>query len=171
MSNNTLWVGKRNIGISDDIFVYDAEMNNSSSDTIYMFSIRLREMQHFQRDRLREYFSKVADPILNRNAMENYLSWKTEHGNEFVKIHPVTDEQKLQVVIEKHKEYVGRIQKAYFGFTKPTNKAHRVTVCFSCRESLDNSIDIECNSCGWIICDRCGACGCGYDPNKQIGFS
>ena len=37
---------------------------------------------------------------------------------------------------------------------------HRVTHCWSCHDDLDNSIDVECATCGWIICD-CGACGCG----------
>lgn len=170
VSDDTLWVGKRNIGISDDIFVYDSEMNNLSSGTIYLFSIRLNWMHQFQKDGLREYFSKVSDPVINKMAIEKYINWKTEHGNEFTKIHPTSDEQKLQIVVEKHKEYINKIQKTYLGFSKSTNKILRVTVCFSCKEPLDNRIDIECNACGWIICNRCGACGCDYDPSKRKGF-
>jgi hypothetical protein len=41
-----------------------------------------------------------------------------------------------------------------------TRLQHRVTHCWSCKGGLDNSIDVECATCGWIICD-CGACGCG----------
>lgn len=37
----------------------------------------------------------------------------------------------------------------------------RVTNCYSCKASLDNSINFECSACNWIICS-CGACGCGW---------
>lgn len=40
------------------------------------------------------------------------------------------------------------------------NRSHRVTHCWSCKSHLDNSVDVECVSCMWIIC-VCGACGCG----------
>jgi hypothetical protein len=40
---------------------------------------------------------------------------------------------------------------------------HRVTHCYNCTNSgLDNKKHYECNSCGWIMCPSCGACGCGY---------
>lgn len=41
-----------------------------------------------------------------------------------------------------------------------SNRYRRVTHCWSCQEHLDNSVDVECATCGWIICN-CGACGCG----------
>lgn len=37
----------------------------------------------------------------------------------------------------------------------------RVTYCYRCKNRLDNSLEQECDECGWIVCD-CGACGCGY---------
>ncbi len=37
---------------------------------------------------------------------------------------------------------------------------HRRPKCWFCKQALDNAVDIECLSCGWILC-RCGACGCG----------
>lgn len=39
----------------------------------------------------------------------------------------------------------------------------RVTHCYNCKCHLDNAVDVECATCGWIICG-CGACGCGYAP-------
>ncbi len=38
----------------------------------------------------------------------------------------------------------------------------RVAHCFRCGGELDNSIDKECEACGWIVCN-CGACGCQYE--------
>ena len=29
-----------------------------------------------------------------------------------------------------------------------------------CRRTVDNTYDLECLSCGWIVCARCGSCGC-----------
>jgi hypothetical protein len=43
---------------------------------------------------------------------------------------------------------------------KAKGKLHRVSHCWSCKNPLDNAVDIECVACGWIVC-RCGACGCG----------
>ncbi len=45
----------------------------------------------------------------------------------------------------------------------------RVTVCWCCKENLDNAVDVECVACGWILCP-CGACGCGYSV-KGVDFS
>lgn len=42
------------------------------------------------------------------------------------------------------------------------NKRHRITHCYSCKNSLDNEINSQCAACQWIICE-CGACGCGYE--------
>ena len=41
-------------------------------------------------------------------------------------------------------------------------KNKRSANCWSCKKSVDNSVDLECSGCGWIICGSCGACGCAY---------
>ena len=38
----------------------------------------------------------------------------------------------------------------------------RDSICWECRNTVDNKFDYECNHCGWIICSNCGAC-------KQFG--
>jgi hypothetical protein len=64
---------------------------------------------------------------------------------------------------ERHRERLKRLGKEYHGVRPATRDPlrRRVTHCYSCRERLDNSVDIECVSCNWILC-KCGACGCGY---------
>lgn len=63
---------------------------------------------------------------------------------------------------ERHKELLERLGKEYQGVRKATRlNRHRVTHCYSCKSGLDNSIDVECVACAWILCN-CGACGCGY---------
>jgi len=65
---------------------------------------------------------------------------------------------------ERHKETLEKLGKDYQGIRPATtnHQKRRITHCYSCKKSLDNSIDIECVVCSWIICS-CGACGCGYD--------
>lgn len=68
--------------------------------------------------------------------------------------------------IEKSKEYhsyflekIGKPNLGYIDNAVP--KMKRVTHCYSCKQTLDNSVNIECKACSWIICP-CGACGCGW---------
>lgn len=62
---------------------------------------------------------------------------------------------------EKHKEVLVRLGLPYKGLRPATPRHRRVTYCWSCWQPLDNSVDVECVTCGWILC-TCGACGCGY---------
>lgn len=63
---------------------------------------------------------------------------------------------------ERHMRLVLKSGKEYRGLSRPTGGwRRRVTHCYACQSHLDNSTDVECVSCGWILCP-CGACGCGY---------
>lgn len=50
-----------------------------------------------------------------------------------------------------------------------SNRTHRITHCWSCTKHLDNSVDVECIACRWIIC-QCGACGCGRIVHPNAGM-
>ena len=64
--------------------------------------------------------------------------------------------------IENHKTFLLNRKIEYKGIRdKSKLNPHRVTCCYICKKRLDNSIDVECSRCGWIICS-CGACGCGW---------
>jgi hypothetical protein len=63
---------------------------------------------------------------------------------------------------QKHAEFLARLGKAPAGLRpRSIDLPSRHTHCYSCRESLSSSVDLECIACGWILC-QCGACGCGY---------
>ncbi len=67
-----------------------------------------------------------------------------------------------QELAERHMDLVIKSGKPYRGLSRPTGGwRRRVTHCYTCHAHLDNSSDVECVSCGWILC-HCGACGCGY---------
>jgi hypothetical protein len=61
--------------------------------------------------------------------------------------------------VARHKKRLEKLSVPYFG-VRQSMRARRVTFCWSCKFGLDNDIDVECATCGWILC-RCGACGCG----------
>lgn len=73
------------------------------------------------------------------------------------------------VVQERHREFLENA-----GRTAPqtvkARKENRASYCWNCKRPVDNSIDLECSGCGWIICGSCGACGCTYggkEPNYR----
>lgn len=67
-----------------------------------------------------------------------------------------------------HKARIEREGLTYLGVRPRTASTHRVTHCYNCKCGLDNSVDIECIACGWIICTTCAACGCGYAGKADI---
>ena len=71
------------------------------------------------------------------------------------------EDVKKEIVAEKHKTFLSARKLPYKGIRESVNKQHRKTHCYSCKQNLDNLVDLECANCGWIIC-RCGACVCGY---------
>ncbi len=71
-------------------------------------------------------------------------------------------EDARETLVKRHKEALEAAGQTYLGVRKqsaPRNR--RITHCYACKVHLDNSIDIECAACSWILC-LCSACGCGY---------
>lgn len=62
---------------------------------------------------------------------------------------------------ERHRQFIeGR--RVEFKGLRPITRTHRVSHCYVCKTIVDNAVDLECISCGWIVCTECAACGCGY---------
>lgn len=79
-----------------------------------------------------------------------------------------TDEERRSAVEGKHKTRLNSLGISYLGISSPhIIKKDRITRCYACKKDLDNTIDIECKACGWIICS-CGACGCGLETKREI---
>ena len=103
-----------------------------------------------------------------REAFES-LRVTTEQHLKFLEIKrdEAVQEAKRKRLIKNHKAFLKKIGRSYQGVVRrDESKARRVTHCYSCQKKLDNSIDSECASCRWIICE-CGACGCGYVRYKD----
>ena len=73
------------------------------------------------------------------------------------------------VVQERHRQFLENAGRSAQQ-TVRARKKNRASFCGDCKQSLDNSIDLECTGCGWIVCGYCGACGptCGAkEPNYR----
>lgn len=62
---------------------------------------------------------------------------------------------------ERHRQFIEGRRVEYKGL-RPITRTHRVSHCYNCNATVDNAVDLECITCGWIVCTECAACGCGY---------
>ncbi|MEM0516714.1 hypothetical protein WCN91_15070 [Pseudoalteromonas sp. YIC-827] len=70
-------------------------------------------------------------------------------------------EQIKDQVIATHKSWMLKNDFEYKGISH-NSRYRRASHCYSCKSLVDNSQDIECKACDWIVCSHCGVCGCGY---------
>ncbi len=43
------------------------------------------------------------------------------------------------------------------------SKAHYHNHCWNCKADVDSHHELGHGVCRWLICSKCGACGCGYE--------
>lgn len=66
-----------------------------------------------------------------------------------------------QRLIEKHRNVLASIGKSDLG-QGVVSHISRTSCCYKCKGPVNNTFDLECRACSWIICSYCAACGCGY---------
>ena len=75
----------------------------------------------------------------------------------------VEENKEREETLKRHKKHLVALNIGYLGVSSvPKAQKYRISHCYKCKKEVDSKLDIECNICGWIICDWCGACGCGY---------
>ena len=118
---------------------------------------------------VKSYVKPVAEPALEALAIESYRTWDSENGTNFFngkRIELINNikaslEAKTTALNEKHRTFLREKGLPDNGVRPVTEgRSHRVTHCWNCKGHLDNTVNVECATCGWIICN-CGACGCG----------
>jgi hypothetical protein len=67
-----------------------------------------------------------------------------------------------QRILKLNKERKRKANVVAEGKYRAYPKTARVTCCYSCKTNLDSRVQVECNDCSWMICPKCGACGCTY---------
>jgi hypothetical protein len=74
----------------------------------------------------------------------------------------------------RHRQFLASIREPYVGSSVrqrnpdasgATTRKRRTDRCYSCKSRVDSAIHALCPNCTLrnIICQNCGACGCGYD--------
>ncbi|MEM2741713.1 MAG: DUF6364 family protein [Nitrososphaeria archaeon] len=63
--------------------------------------------------------------------------------------------ERAKAVAEQKRIPVSRLIENYLAFL-----AQPYVYCFKCGERFDSSNSKVCVKCGWLICSKCGACGC-----------
>lgn len=112
-------------------------------DSIYIGVIELQK---------KEIYTTTSDSIqTTKNILIKYIE---ENGESIIFNHLREVHQNL--LISKNVENYEEI-----GITLSSKIHRRKASCFRCKTILDNHLNHECNSCGWILC-MCGACGCSY---------
>lgn len=119
-------------------------------------------------DEYKIFIKNKKEEILKRKKINPIIHIKKEN-NETNKLEierkelQKKEEEKIKA-INNHRKNISLLGIKYNGIS-PTLKKHRTPNCYACKTLLDNSINIECNLCNWIICN-CGACGCGFDRSR-----
>jgi len=155
---NSIWVGK--FLATGAIVVFDHAIKVEGVDNFFGYVPARDLMRQFEPNQ-----KDAAHPVVGKEkdaAIRKYVVWKNQYAESFIESEIERLESKIQRAIQKHKEYLIKIGKPYTGVNLETTKVHRVTHCYSCKGNLDSDFHIECNACGWLICE-CGACGCGYE--------
>ena len=142
---------------SHGFILFDSyDQDGLSEDSLRVFELRGKKKLILPKDSLRlETTANVSDSDFVK-LVTAYNEFKALHGIP-VKA-PGYDPCTLE---DRHKRFLQERGLPDNGVRQATNRLrHRVAHCWSCKGELDNFIDVECATCGWIICD-CGACGCG----------
>jgi hypothetical protein len=171
MSEDRFWVGQP--VDSRMLWVYDALMPHEDPYMVYLFNVRSNSMREYERSFAR-YRLKTAIGEQREQAIVAYSAWYEKNGANFLandaersrremaeRAHLL--EQRKASAIERHKEHLANLGIEYRGVRFSGAEQQRSTHCYSCKAHLDSRMNIQCASCGWLICS-CGACGCGYGP-------
>jgi hypothetical protein len=153
-----------NVRFRESVWERIPSLVHDDPDKVYLFRVGSGDVAAYSRS-VKEVLSTVKG-ARRGEAIEKYAKWHEKNGTGFVerdrRQQQELVERRRREAIEKHKAYLTKNKKHYAGITEGSTKRHRVAHCYSCKENLDSSLHIECNSCTWLIC-YCGACGCGYE--------
>lgn len=135
-----IWIG---ILRDQGCVLYDPKRQDSGDpERVVLWLSAEERFERYYRDMVKRYLEIERDPKARSLALDRYVRFQSRE------------------VETNHRNRLANLGVPYSGVSVSA-KHSRLTHCYDCKNYLDSSIDIECNTCGWILC-RCGACGCGY---------
>ena len=97
------------------------------------------------------YLNNLANDEL-KNSKEDALS----------KLNDYVNQRKNDILVEFlktiHNNYLEKKGLSPRSIVKTTINRRRISHCWECKNTVDNKVDYECETCRWIVCDNCGAC-------------
>jgi len=159
------------IGVDDDgEYVWDREIQPKEQGFTFLWDVATHTFSAYRFIVIKNYVDELDDQTRKQEIIEEYMAWGERNG--FVVCQNAQEElsrlilkygETVQFTPEqRHRNRLEQLGMEYRGTQKVTGeRLRRVTHCYNCESHLDNSIDVECKACGWILC-TCGACGCGY---------
>lgn len=145
-----LWVGQFEDG---EVVVFDPQaQKRSEPDWVYLWSCETQQTDRYAKDILKKAIRSMTVADEAKSVIDRYLS--------------IRDAQRKLVqdkAVFNHREFMARLGFTYIGTRSATARSPhfvRTPWCWNCKSDLDNRIQLECQKCGWILCE-CGACGCG----------
>lgn len=105
---------------------------------------------------------------------EPHYVWVNQYLNKLSPDARQAMEAELQSLVEQSKQakedlYAEAIHALHKQFLEraglPPSQTRRATkirasYCWRCHKKVDNTVDLECVRCAWIVCGNCGTCGC-----------
>jgi hypothetical protein len=158
------WVGtlKRRDSTELGLVVYDPLRRAATgSDYVVLYEVTESAAADFRKGVVRDIVGSVVSYPQHdvESAVDAYLR--------FAQIDIEAEwrrrEAARQAIVKAHQRFLAGRGLPEAGTRLPSGQMHREAHCYSCKSHLDNSVDVECEACRWIIC-CCGACGCGYQP-------
>ena len=129
--------------------------------------LRCKDWHHFEEER-----NKWNSPnyIFSDRYIEKLTGVKLVHSkSELQELRDVflqkKDELYAAIIKDLHESFLAqhglKAREALKAIKEP-----RANVCWNCRSTVSNSVDLECSTCHWIICSYCGACGCTHNSRR-----
>ncbi len=166
--NIKFWVGT----YYEKTLVFDPTMQISTPDFVLLWDLGDEKMYRYAINFARRRLRPIKEAHAFQLTVKKYLEWLVSHSESTTDLknlmwkeapfYGVPKEFLSEITLKgRHEIIITGLGFAYKG-TRPSDKGKpRTAHCWMCHSALDNSIDIECVACSWILCD-CGACGCGY---------
>jgi hypothetical protein len=167
-----LWVGR----LEEQSLVYDPSIQLPECPHVFLWNPATNEMEKYLAAGVRKHIKPHDRPQDVVAHIASYNAWKAIHSAAWLdeekqyyedrRLGEALDEEArvaARVTLEeRHRLQLEKFGKAYYGLRAATGeRRRRETHCYACKDALDNTIQVECVSCGWILCN-CGACGCTY---------
>lgn len=162
-----LWIGSIN-GIHA---VFDPQIQVAESRWVLLYIINRGSAVAYRRILARADATRhqATHPQFELN-LKSYEDWITAQSPQSIaelqrelRQKDFAAQKEISRVEALHRKYLSLDEAAYKGTLEPTEtKEIRDSACLKCHTKVSSHLNLKCKVCGWLVCGKCGGCGCGY---------